>query len=70
MNGDGPKTDLEDGFLGGYNSSLHDVSESIPEDDEDYSSTDCTYYSEELNAIFNRNKNGSSASSSGGSIPL
>ncbi len=39
-------------LLGGY--SFHDVSESIPEDDEDYSSTDGTYYSEELEAITNQ----------------
>ncbi len=43
-------------FLGGY--SFHDISESIPEDDEDYSSTDGTYYSEELEAIMSPNGGG------------
>ena len=42
--------------LGGY--SFHDISESIPEDDEDYSSTDGTYYSEELEAITSPNGGG------------
>ena len=60
MNADQQKSNAEQDGGGdgdGYNFfEQFDVSESIPEDNEDYSSTDCTYHSEELEVVYNEHE--------------